>query len=62
MSLNPIVKDICEKGRFELSNTTNRALPLWQGFTDTRESQAILDAVGGRPTFQQYLASEDPSI
>lgn len=40
-------------------NHLNVALPLWQGFTDTQENKAIADAIGGRSTFQQYLASED---
>jgi hypothetical protein len=43
-------------------NHLNVALPLWQGFTNTQENQAIADAIGGRVTFQQYLASEDPVI
>ncbi|KAJ5740370.1 hypothetical protein N7493_000242 [Penicillium malachiteum] len=40
----------------------NVALPLWQGFTDTSENQAISDAIGGRDTFQGFLASSDPVI
>ncbi|KAJ5954177.1 hypothetical protein N7501_008456 [Penicillium viridicatum] len=40
-------------------NHLNVALPLWQGFTDTQENKAIADAIGGRSTFQQYLASKD---
>ncbi|KAJ5834165.1 hypothetical protein N7447_000191 [Penicillium robsamsonii] len=43
-------------------NHLNVALPLWQGFTDTQENKAIADAIGGRSTFQQYLASEDSVI
>ncbi|KAJ5612829.1 hypothetical protein N7510_006023 [Penicillium lagena] len=40
----------------------NVALPLWQGFTDTKENQAISEATGGRIAFQQYLLSDDPFI
>lgn len=43
-------------------NHLNVALPLWQGFTNTQENRAIADAIGGRVTFQQYLASQDPVI
>ncbi|OQE46573.1 hypothetical protein PENCOP_c001G02346 [Penicillium coprophilum] len=43
-------------------NHLNVALPLWQGFTDTQENKAIADAIGGRSTFQRYLASEDLDI
>jgi hypothetical protein len=40
----------------------NVALPLWQGFTDTTENQAIREATGGRVASQQYLLSEDPFV
>lgn len=43
-------------------NHLNVALPLWQGFTDTQGNQAIMEAIGGRLTFQQYLASQDLTI
>ncbi|KAJ5825921.1 hypothetical protein N7474_003059 [Penicillium riverlandense] len=40
----------------------NVALPLWQGFTNTTENQAIREATGGRIAFQQYLLSEDSLV